>query len=95
MKKAEEWVGYFLSAEDPVIWRGYVIELLKKVQKDAASQGGWRLVGTEPMNESILVFIPNADHYGHGVYRAIHVETDYGSRWHIGVLPSAAHAPSP
>lgn len=30
----------------------------------------WQPIETAPWNRSVLVFIPNIDHYGHGVYRA-------------------------
>lgn len=41
----------------------------------------WQPIGTEPYNQSVLVFIPNCEHYGHGVYRAIHVDMGTGKRW--------------
>jgi hypothetical protein len=42
----------------------------------------WQPIETAPTNVSILIFLPNWDHYGHGVYRAIHVDMGTGQRWH-------------
>lgn len=42
----------------------------------------WRPIKTAPENQSVLVFIPNWEHYGHGVYRAILVNMGTGRRWH-------------
>ena len=49
----------------------------------------WQPIETAPTNRSILVFVPNADHYGHGVYRAMQVDMGTGRRWmscglHVG-----------
>ena len=41
----------------------------------------WQPIETAPTNESVLIFQPNWDHYGHGVYRAIHVDMGTGKRW--------------
>lgn len=38
---------------------------------------GWQDIATAPWNQSVLIFIPDIDHYGHGVYRAIQV--DFGT----------------
>jgi hypothetical protein len=39
----------------------------------------WRPMSIEPpVNQSVLIYIPNAEHYGEGIYRAIWVESD----WH-------------
>ena len=44
----------------------------------------WQPIGTAPDNQAVLVFVPNWDHYGPGVYRAIHVNFQGRSdpRWH-------------
>lgn len=31
----------------------------------------WQPIETAPFNQSVLVFIPNAEHYGDGIYRAL------------------------
>lgn len=52
--------------------------------KPAASPGtgdGWRAIDSAPLNESILVYIPNTEHYGEGIYRAMHVDMGTGKRW--------------
>lgn len=40
----------------------------------------WQPIETAPENESVLIFIPNAEHYGHGVYRGMLV--NFGTRKH-------------
>lgn len=37
----------------------------------------WQPIETAPVGESVLVYIPNADHYGEGVYRALLIESDW------------------
>lgn len=49
----------------------------------------WQPISTAPENMSVLVFIPNADHYGPGVYRAILANFGSGKYWittgrHVG-----------
>jgi len=49
----------------------------------------WQPIHTAPTNDSVLVFIPNAEHYGEGIYRAMQVDMGTGRRWmttgcHIG-----------
>jgi len=46
----------------------------------------WQPIETAPINVSVLVFIPNAEHYGVGIYRAIHVDMGTGKRWHCTAL---------
>jgi len=46
----------------------------------------WQPPETAPPNKSVLVSIPDADHYGPGVYRAIRVsDRAFGmpDRWHV------------
>lgn len=33
----------------------------------------WKPIETAPSNESVLVFVPDREHYGPGIYRAIYV----------------------
>lgn len=48
----------------------------------------WRDIASDPppVNESILVFIPNAEHYGAGIYRAMLVDMGTGRRWMTSAL---------
>lgn len=41
----------------------------------------WKPADTAPFNESVLVFVPNLEHYGPGIYRAIRVNLGTGIRW--------------
>jgi hypothetical protein len=41
----------------------------------------WQPIKTAPLNISVLVFLPNAEHYGPGIYRAMHVDMVTGRRW--------------
>lgn len=41
----------------------------------------WQPADTAPFNESVLVFVPNLEHYGPGIYRAIRVNMGTGIRW--------------
>lgn len=33
----------------------------------------WQPIETAPINESVLVYVPNAEHYGEPIYRAIKI----------------------
>ena len=46
----------------------------------------WQPIETAPTNTSILVYIPNTEHYGPGIYRAIKVDMGTGVRWHTSAL---------
>lgn len=35
----------------------------------------WQPIESAPTNQSVLVYIPNTEHYGEGIYRAILVDT--------------------
>jgi hypothetical protein len=37
----------------------------------------WQPIDTAPVGESVLIYIPNADHYGEGIYRALLIESDW------------------
>lgn len=47
---------------------------------------GWKPTAEAPLNESVLVFIPNAEHYGPGVYRAAKFNFGTGERWSVNGL---------
>ena len=42
----------------------------------------WQPIETAPYNTAVLVYVPNWEHYGAGVYRAIRVNMGSGIRWH-------------
>lgn len=44
---------------------------------DSKTVQGWQPIETAPVNQSVLVYIPNAEHYGEGIYRAIWIESNY------------------
>lgn len=46
----------------------------------------WRPIETAPTNESVLIFIPNHEHYGIGVYRGMQVDMGTGRRWCANVV---------
>src|SRR6185312_5594535 len=43
-------------------------------RREAEAKLTWRPIETAPRNESVLIFIPNCEHYGHGVYRGMLVD---------------------
>jgi hypothetical protein len=47
----------------------------------AAHVADWQPIETCPENVSVLIYIPNAEHYGPGIYRAIRVNMGTGKRW--------------
>lgn len=52
-------------------------------------EAGWQPIETAPTNTSVLVFVPNTEHYGEGIWRAILVDMGTGRRWastglHVG-----------
>ena len=49
----------------------------------------WQPIETAPENQSVLVWVPQFEHYGKGVLRAILVNMGTGRRWtstawHVG-----------
>ena len=42
----------------------------------------WQPIETAPTNVAVLVFVPDREHYGDGIYRAILVDMGTGRRWH-------------
>jgi hypothetical protein len=46
----------------------------------------WQPIETAPTNESVLIFIPSARHYGEAIYRALLVDMGSGKRWHTSAL---------
>lgn len=53
---------------------------------EAARAEGWQPIETAPVNKSVLVYIPNAEHYGEGVYRGLQVDMGTGRRWQVNGL---------
>lgn len=48
----------------------------------------WQPIETVPHNVSVLIYVPHAEHYGPGIYRAIRVvgmspSIDLPPRWHV------------
>lgn len=41
----------------------------------------WRPIAEAPENESVLIFIPHAEHYGPGIYRGMLVNMGTGAHW--------------
>ncbi len=41
----------------------------------------WQPIETAPVNQAVLIFIPNWEHYGHAVYRGMLVDMGTGKRW--------------
>lgn len=55
----------------------------------AADRMAWQKIETAPLNESILIWVPQTEHYGPGIWRAIHVDMGTGKHWlstglHVG-----------
>lgn len=48
-----------------------------------AAPAGWQDIWTAPVNQSVLVWLPNREHYGDPVYRAILVDMGTGRRWTV------------
>jgi len=46
----------------------------------------WQPIETAPKNESVLIFIPNAEHYGPGIYRGMLVDMGTGPHWDANAL---------
>jgi hypothetical protein len=46
----------------------------------------WRDIATAPTNESVLIFVPNMEHYGHGIYRALHVDMGTRRHWQVTAI---------
>ena len=44
-------------------------------------QKHWRQIDSAPTNQSVLIYIPNAEHYGEGIYRGMLVDMGTGKRW--------------
>jgi len=49
-------------------------------------RGNWQPISTAPLNESVLIYIPNADHLGPGIYRGLKVERHGGPIWLFNTL---------
>lgn len=63
-----------------------VLAYIAHLEAAQAANDNWRPISEAPVNESVLVFIPNAEHYGHGVYRAIQIDMGTGRRWSVSGL---------
>lgn len=45
------------------------------------SATAWLPIDTAPVNVSVLIFVPDWDHYGPAIYRAILIDMGTGRRW--------------
>lgn len=53
---------------------------------EATKPAGWRTIDSAPDNISVLGYIPNAEHYGPGVYRCIKINMGTGIHWSVSGL---------
>jgi hypothetical protein len=60
-------------------------EYLRIAQAVLAAMG-WRDIKDAPVNESVLVWIPNREHYGDPVYRGLQVDMGTGKHWQVNGL---------
>jgi hypothetical protein len=58
-----------------------VIEFLLRLLDEERAKHQWRPIETAPENESILIYIPNCEHYGEGVYRGMLANMGTGQHW--------------
>jgi hypothetical protein len=42
----------------------------------------WRPIETAPIEESVLIYVPNAEHYGDPIYRALQIRNVSGGGTH-------------
>lgn len=70
--------------------RGYSGRRLNELRAALATleAARWRKCAEEspPANESILIFVPNAEHYGPGVYRGMFVDMGTGPHWSCNAI---------
>lgn len=61
-----------------------LVHMLANRKPDVALQPAWQDIATAPDNVAILVFIPHREHYGPGIYRAMHANFPGRSEphWH-------------
>lgn len=55
--------------------------LLRLLDEALAAAQQWRPIETAPENESVLIYIPNCEHYGAGVYRGMLINMGTGRHW--------------
>ena len=44
-------------------------------------RSSWQPIDSAPTNQAVLIYIPNAEHYGEGIYRGMLVDMGTGKRW--------------
>lgn len=54
---------------------------LEAVQGGPEDRSAWQPIATAPLRKAVLVYIPNKEHYGPGIYRAILVDLATEKRW--------------
>jgi len=58
------------------------IESLARAFAAEREDDEWQPIETAPINESVLIWLPQWEHYGPGIYRAILVDMGTGQHWH-------------
>lgn len=53
----------------------------------------WQPIETAPLNQSVLVYIENAEHYGPGIYRALLSDFGRGRQLSINALHMGRDCP--
>lgn len=72
-------VNHILIAqiEDAIACSDVAVDIAQKIEREQ-----WQPIDTAPVNESVLIYLPNLEHYGPGIYRAILCDMGTGKRWH-------------
>lgn len=77
-----------------------LITVIRRIQEEAPAKlkresrvDGWQPIETAPSNESVLIFIPRAEHYGPGVYRGLLVDMRTGPHWQVSGLHMGRDCP--
>lgn len=55
----------------------------KRPMEASVSSTKWQPIESAPVNSSVLVFIPNAEHYGPGIYRALRPNFGVLRSWQV------------
>lgn len=74
----------FLGWQPDVVYVERLADLLRPVLLGLSTH--WRPIETAPANTSVLIFIPNAEHYGPGIYRGLLVDMSTGPHWQVSGL---------
>ena len=58
-----------------------ILDMQTEIERLRGERREWQPIESAPINESVLVYLPNWDHYGPGIYRAMLVDMGTGRRW--------------